>query len=155
MKRLLALLLFLSLAVFTGGCDLTDYTDDSIQLRNGEVYEYFQHDSYAGGDFHGLRFDSATRAQIMIFLDPLEEADSNHPIKTAKDAAYYGASALDSHIRNWTMVDTVGVVHNPEANLWLVHGMFYDRNTPGEAWAVVLDAETGKVLGFSELDGDT
>ena len=30
----------------------------------------------------------------------------------------------------------------PSADLWIVHGMLKDRNDPGQARAVALDAET-------------
>jgi len=149
MKRWISLLLIFCLAVLASGCD---YTDGTVQLSNGETYGYFQHESPSNYDLRGLRFETATLEQIMIRLEPYETAtDGNRQISTAKDAAYYGASALDGHIKNWNMVNTVGVLHNPTANLWLVHGQFQDRNTPGEAWAVVLDAETGQILGFTEL----
>ena len=149
MKKLIAVLLLACILVSHCGCD---YTDGTVQLSNGETYGYFQHESPCNCDLHGLRFETATLGQIMVYLEPCEDAtDSNHRISTARDAAYYGATALDGHIKNWTMVNTVGVGYNPTANLWLVHGQFYDRNTPGEAWAVVLEAETGKVLGFTSL----
>lgn len=137
------------------GVDICIYTYEEerpIKLRNGEVYEYFKHEHGTNVTLGGVSAENASRAQITAQLEPCEPPMADYgEIRSAEIAAYYGATALDGHIKNWTMVNMVGVVHNPRANLWIVHGMFKDRNTPGEAWSVVLEAETGKVLGFTSL----
>lgn len=126
-----------------------------IKLQNGEVYEYFRHEHGTNLDLRDVEVENASRSQILALLKPCEPPVADYgQIKTAEMAAYYGASALDSHFATWTMVNTVGVVHNPRADLWIVHGMLQDRNNPGTAYAVALDAQTGKVLGFASLTAD-
>lgn len=124
----------------------------TVQLNNGKIFTYFQHESPSNWQLKDIKAETATLDQIMFRLEPYEASDTtDREIRTAKEAAYYGATALNRHFSHWTEVDMVGVLYNPLADLWFVHGMLKDRNDPGEARLVVLDAATGKVLGFTEL----
>ena len=134
--------------VQTRDCD----TEDTVRLSNGESYTYFQHESPSNYQLKGIVAETATLEQILHRLEPCEAADDTpREIWTAREAAYYGATALDTHFGHWTEADMVGVLYNPLADLWIVHGMFKDRTDPGQARAVALDAATGKVLGFAAL----
>ena len=142
------------------GVDICIYdygiTEGDLQFTDGKSYHYFMHSPQDGFNFKGIEAHTASLEQIMIRLDT---ENINIPdygsIYSARAAAYYGATALAQWTPHWNSSDRIGIVYNETAGYWLVHGLFQDRNDPGEAWAVVLDAETGKVLGFSELDGDT
>lgn len=128
----------------------------TVQLNNGKIFTYFQHESPSNWQLKDIKAETATLDQIMFRLEPYEASDTtDREIRTAKEAAYCGATALNRHFSHWTEVDMVGVLYNPLADLWFVHGMLKDRNDPGEARLVVLDAATGKVLGFSELVSST
>lgn len=116
----------------------------------GSRYSFFQHaDDWT---LKGVPASTASRKQLTAVLEPCNISISDcGEISSALAAAYYGANALQQRTPNWTAADSIGVVYNEKAEVWIVHGQFQDRSDPGEAWAVVLDAASGQVLGFAAL----
>ena len=157
MKKLLAFILLICIVFSLWGCHNSDcdVEEGDIQV-NGESYHYFVHSPQDGYDFLGAQAHTASFEQITNRLDTdhIQIPDCG-AISSARAAAYYGAIALQWRTPNWNSSDMIGLVYNETANLWLVHGLFQDRNDPGEAWTVALDAETGKVLGFAPVQDTT
>ena len=131
-----------------------DYGSAKGEIRiDGEHYTFFEHGYNDNWELNGIPAQTASRKQL---ISQLELCDPSIPdcgeICAAIEAAYYGGNALSRQTSNWTSADTIGAAYNENADVWIVHGMLPDGNDPAEAWAVVLDAETGKVLGFTELN---
>lgn len=142
--------------VKTDGVDIHIYDYDraegEIRLRNGERYTFFQNDKFM---LNGIPAKTASYNGIIGQLEPCEQSIPDYgEIGAAIAAAYYGADALQKRTVNWTSGPGIGVVYNETADVWIVHGQFKDREDPGEAWAVALKGDTGKVLGFYPMNED-
>ncbi len=141
------------------GVDILIYeywqAEGDIRLNNGESYSFFEHTNKENWILNGVSVMTASLKQVTALLEPCNLSLPDYgQIQSARAAAYYGASALEQRTPNWTSDNSIGAAYNERADVWIVHGMFKDRNNPGEAWAVVLDGETGKVLGFAEIKED-
>lgn len=140
----------------TDGIDIRIYDYDVARGEitiGGECYSFLEHFPSDTWELNGVSAKTASRKQITAKLEPCELSTPDYgEIISARAAAYYGASALQQRTSNWTSSDSMGVVYNETADVWIVHGQFKDRNEPGQAWAVVLDAPTGQILGFAELN---
>ena len=129
-----------------------DRAEGEIRLNDRKCYSFSEQSPLDKCELNGVPAKTASLSQITSKLEPCElDIPDCGQISAAIEAAYYGASALSRRTPNWTSHESIHVVHNETANVWIVHGLFKDRNDPGEAWAVALDAETGKVLGFAEV----
>lgn len=139
--------------VKTDGVDIHIYDygklEGEIRLRNGERYTFFVNDKFM---LNGIPAKTASFNGIVGQLEPCELSIPDYgQIGAAIAAAYYGADALQKRTANWTSGPGIGVVYNETADVWIVHGQHETREDPGEAWAVALKGDTGKVLGFCSL----
>lgn len=142
--------------VKTDGVDIHIYDYDraegGIRLRNGERYTFLESEKCT---INGIPAKTASYEGIIGQLEPCELSIPDYgQIGAAIAAAYYGADALQKRTANWTASDSMCVVYNETADVWIVHGRFKDREDPGEAWGVALKGDTGKVLGFYPMNED-
>lgn len=142
--------------VKTDGVDIHIYdygkSEGEIRLRNGERYTFLEIEK---STINGIPAKTASYEGIIGQLEPCELSIPDYgQIGAAIAAAYYGADALQKRTANWTASDSMCVVYNETADVWIVHGRYYTREDPGEAWGVALKGDTGKVLGFYPMNED-
>ena len=130
-----------------------DYGSAKGEIRiGGKLYTFFEHGYNDNWMLNGIPAQTASYKGIIGQLEPCELSISDYgEISCAREAAYYGADALQKRTANWTSGPGIGVAYNETADVWIVHGQHENREDPGEAWAVALKGDTGKVLGFSPL----
>ncbi|MBQ8683629.1 MAG: hypothetical protein IJ518_03815 [Clostridia bacterium] len=144
--KLISLIIVL---VFMSGCLLWLILKNDVQsfsnMGDFKIYEYPKGKSCLicenGHDFSVMSRQSMVEQYGKSDIPPIT------PTFSAKTAAYQGALALNQLYNNWTYDNHVLVCLNENANAWVVHGMFKDRNQiGGEIGLLVFDVETGEVL---------
>ena len=163
-RLLIPLGLFLLISVCISGCRLfndSPVNPPTVTSDSGKTYTYssgndISEDSYRVFD---INWATLSRKQIREVLDlnleTISEKETD-PITTAEQAVCQGISVLNEVFETWTEDNRVGVFYSKTANVWLVHGMYVDRNTEYDGLGlVVFDASTGEILGTAYETGGT
>ncbi len=125
-----------------------------ITLENGNVYKYWSLGE-TNISVSNVDIGKASKEKIRSVLnDPIPEGTSNAPVRSAKDAAYQGATILDASYDQWTQEESFAVAYNKNADAWIVHGQLKDRLSYIPLGIVAFDASTGDVIAIALSDTD-